>query len=625
LTLQGSSEAVALFVDRARTSDPGFALTASNASVIATLVRRLDGLPLAIELAAARIRLLPPDALLARMDRQLPMLTGGGRDVPERQQTMRNTIGWSYHLLSPVEQAIFRRLSIFRAGCMLETAEKVLRVSGDLDDIAILDGLTALIDSSLLHRTMEEGLPPRLTMLATVREFGLEQLVEHGEEAAAREAAYRAWYIDLARKGEPWRGVETEVEDLDLLESEHDNLRSALDWLITQDRIQEAMDLAGSLWFFRWLRGHYAETRDQLESLLQHPLGQVRTVARAKALTGIGVVAFHQGDTQRSGDVLDEAIGILREAGDQRYLAMALMCSGVTYFRTGRIDMAEAQTRESLAIASSLRWDVAVQGAMCNLGLIAELLGREEEARCLMDEHVALARSSHDVWGLALGLSNKGARSMRDGDLDRAEEYLEEAKVLFTALKDKRDLPVTYWTLADIARQRGDLEKASDTMHQALNVAREIGDWPAYASCLTGLGWILNASGDTDVALRLVHEAAGIHREANDPLGLASSLDLVAEIAATEGDAARAAWCHGVVDRILEEHGVARTDMFPHEYESRIRFLKQALGEPGWRRHWTAGHNQDVEDALEISLSWEPPQSDGLPSDGLGGSSTASR
>jgi predicted ATPase/DNA-binding XRE family transcriptional regulator len=597
-------DAVALFVDRARAVHPEFRLTTPDILVVADLVMRLEGLPLAIELAAARTRIMSPDALLARMDRQLPLLTGGGRDVPERQQTMRDAIAWSYDLLSPKEQAIFRRLSIFRAGCTLEAAERVLGVAGDLSDIDILDGLAALVDSSLLQRRQPEGSPARFVMLAAVREFGLEQLAAQGEEEATREAAYRRWYLHLASRAEPHSATDGEAEWLELLEREHDNFRSALSWLIDRDRIEDALDLAGELWFFRWIRGHYAEAREQYEDLLRHPRGQGRTLARARSLTGLGVVSLHQGDSERSREALDEAISISRALGERPMLAMALLCSGTTWLRTGHLDEAEADTSECHAIAKEIRAIPLQESALSNLSTLAGLRGEEDTSRALLHQQFELACSIKETWGMAIGLANLGILSQRDGNLDLAEEQVEEAARLFIELKDKRDLPAAYRTLADIARMRGDLDKATSRLEQALDVSRDMGDRPMIAQCVAGIGKIALLRGAYDVAKRLARESIQGHREVGDDVSVTDGLYLLAEICAAEGDPANAARYLGVIDRALEERGAVRMKLSPEEHATFVTSLKTSLGEPGWRKHWSAGYREDVRYALNIGLDW---------------------
>jgi predicted ATPase/DNA-binding XRE family transcriptional regulator len=596
------TDAVALFVDRARAADADFVLTEDNADAVVDLVRRLEGLPLAIELAAARTRILPPDALLARMDRQLPLLVGGNRDAPARQQTMRDTIAWSYDLLSPTEQAIFRRLSIFRAGCTLEAAERVLAAVGDLSDIDILDGLTSLVDSSLVQRRQPEGSPARFVMLATVREFGLERLAVQGEEEATREAAYRTWYLDLASKAEPSTAPAGMVEWLELLENEHDNFRSAISWLVEHDRIDEALGLSGELWFFRWLRGHYAEARAQYEELLRHPLGKAPTVARGRTLIGLGVIALHQGDSERSLESIGEAIEILRVVEDQRLLSMAHLCIGNTYLRTGHLDEAEEHTRTCYSLAIPIEARAMEESALANMSLIALSRGQPDKARQLLGQQVAVARATDETWGLSLGLLHLGIYAMQDGDLDRAQEQVEEATGLMTALKDRRDLPLAYRTQADIARQRGELENATSLLEQAYQVARDMGDRLTIAQCLRDLARLVHLQGDNGAAKNLITNATHTYLEIGDDVGAVECLELVADIAAAEDDAAHAAWCIGAVDRMREENGFARTDRTPGEHTGRVERIVKALGEPGWRKHWTAGYREDVQIALDSGL-----------------------
>lgn len=599
-------DAVALFVDRARAVHPEFRLTSPDTLVVADLVMRLEGLPLAIELAAARTRIMSPDALLARIDRQLPLLTGGGRDVPERHQTMRNTIAWSYDLLSPAEQAIFRRLSIFRAGCTLDAAEKILVSAGDLREEDVLDGVQSLVASSLLRRRQEDGAQARFVMLVAVREFGLEQLAAHGEEEVTREAAYQAWYRPLARKAQTWTTPRGQAAWLQLLESEHDNLRGVLSWLIDRDRIEDALDLSGDLWFFRWIRGHYAEARNQFQDLLRHPLGQARTRARGKALVGLGVVSMHQGDSNCSFEALREAKGIFRELEDFQHLSLALLCYGTAYLMTSQVDDAERFIEEALTVAIRIGDRVLESSALTNLQIIAEIRGDLDRSRSIMDRVVSLTRSTGETWGLSIALGNLGFHAMQDGNLDRAEAYTAEALELVLDLGDKRDLPVIYLTLSDIARLQGDLPRAKSMLDAAFQVARDIGDLIQIARCTLGRARLAIMEGDADHALPLVREASRLYREIGDDVCAVECLDLVADIATSKDDFAHAAWCLGAVDRTHENRGMKRVETSPGEHAMRVKVLVEALGEPGWRRHWRAGFRHDANSALEKGLAWTP-------------------
>ena len=298
----GQTAAVRLFVDRVRAVKPDFALSEANAPAVVEIVRRLDGLPLALELVAARARVLSPAALSVRLDRRLPLLTGGAQDLPERQRTLRDTIAWSYDLLRPNEQTLFRRLGVFAGGCTLEAAETV----ADLDEpFDVLEGMTALLDASLLQ-SEEQDAEPRYTMLATIREFALERLSESGEEPATRDRHAR-FFLDLAERAGPEIIETADPTLLDVIDREHDNLRAALAWSRDTGDHDTLLRLAGALAFFWYYRGYLNEGQRWLDQALETPPDDAAPRPRAWALTASGMLANVCGETDRATALLTES------------------------------------------------------------------------------------------------------------------------------------------------------------------------------------------------------------------------------------------------------------------------------------------------------------------------------
>jgi len=300
----GASEAVRLFVDRALAVRPDLTLTAETAPMVAEICRRLDGLPLAIELAAARIKILSPAALQARLERRLPLLVGGGRDLPARQQTMRAAIGWSHDLLSPEQQMLFRRLAVFVGGFGLEAAEAVV----GLDIDALLEGIASLTDESLLRRNEQDGDEPRFTMLETVREYGLEQLTASGDEAAMRRA-HAAWVTQLAES--TWHGADAKADAawLNRVEADHDNVRAALVWLEQSGNAEALLRLAGALWPFWHRHSHRLEGRGWLDRALDAVRGtDVPAAARVRPLYGAAYLARNRGDYEPATELAAECL-----------------------------------------------------------------------------------------------------------------------------------------------------------------------------------------------------------------------------------------------------------------------------------------------------------------------------
>src|SRR5947209_8264900 len=311
---------VALFVERALALKPDVQLTAANAHAIAEICARLDGLPLAIELAATRIKLLPPQALLARLGSRLQMLTEGARDVPERQQTLRNAIKWSYDLLSTNEQRLFRRLSVFVGGCTLAALEEVCEALGDVAT-NVLEGVASLIDKNLLQQVEDVNGEPRLVMLETIREYGLECLAasEEAGEAEATRLAHANYYLQLAEETEQKLRSAQQVIWLEQLEREHDNLRTALRWLVEREEVEMALRLGGAMCQFWAMRGHLSEGRQPWDGIVSGSnLETVSMRVRAKALNGAGVMAYTQGDFVHAKVLCQESLELFRKLGNRR-------------------------------------------------------------------------------------------------------------------------------------------------------------------------------------------------------------------------------------------------------------------------------------------------------------------
>jgi predicted ATPase/DNA-binding CsgD family transcriptional regulator/DNA-binding XRE family transcriptional regulator len=394
-----AAPAVRLFVQRAGEASPAFELTQTNAAGVAAICRRLDGLPLALELAAAWTKVLPPTTLLARLDHALPLLAGGPRDLPQRQQTMRETVAWSYQLLAPEEQALFRRLAVFAGGFTLEAAEVVAPAAGVLS-LGALEGIASLIDQSLLRPV---GAPnsgdPRFEMLETVREYGLERLAESGEEDAVRRAL-ATWCLELCERAEPRMYVPEAPAWLARLDAERDNLRAALAWSIDQDEAELALRLAGD-YFWLWLRRHPAEGRGWLERALAAPL-DVAPAARAKALFALGTLAFWvEADYQRSEPMIEESLAIFRRVGERRGEAEALFQLGHQTWATGNLDRASSLSDEGTALAQEIGAADIASAIQVSRGLIARDRGDSEQAKRLLEEALAGFRRIGFTWSAA--------------------------------------------------------------------------------------------------------------------------------------------------------------------------------------------------------------------------------
>jgi predicted ATPase len=377
--------AVALFVDRATASRPDFALTTDDAHAVVAICQRLDGLPLAIELAAARVKVLPPAALLARLEKRLPLLTGGGRDLPARQRTMRDAIAWSYDLLGPEEQSLFTRLSVFVGGFTLDAAEAVAAPDADR---SVLDGVAALVEQSLLRQVPGFGDEPRYQMLETVREYGLERLDVSSEGQASR-SRHATFYLALLQRADP-DVLDSTAEQawLDVIDRDHDNVRAALSWSWGTGQHDTLLRLAGGLVWWWYYRGHLSEGRHWLRRALQTTPDEGAPRLRAWALTGSGLLAHVCGEPDRAAELLTASFDWWERSGVARGSAIARSLLGGVRLSQGQYDQAAALFAANEAYLREAGDETWLGHARFHLGVIAWVRGDNAGARGLLREAI---------------------------------------------------------------------------------------------------------------------------------------------------------------------------------------------------------------------------------------------
>jgi predicted ATPase len=535
--------AVALFVERAQAVAPRFAVTADNAAAVAGICARLDGLPLAIELAAARVKVLSPAALLARLDHSLQVLTGGPKDVPTRQQTLRSTIDWSHQVLQPPAQALFRRLAVFRASCTIEAVEAVCDFGQDLG-IDVLEGLGALVDHSLLRRVDGADSEPRFEMLATIREYALERLVARGEETPTRRA-HAAFSLVLAEEG--GRGIcgpEPAVW-LARFDLELDDLRAALDYLIAEGNAEWATRLVTALLPYWRRRGLLVEGRERFTAALG--LAGASTRTRAQALYAASLLTGEQGDGPTTRRLLDESVALYRDQGDERAALVAL---------------------NALAVACQLMGDLAA-------------------ARMHLESVLREARRLDDADTVARALNNLGSVAHATGELAEARRAYEECRVVF---EERGDRIGTAWALnqgGDVARDAGDRAEAGALYTDSLRIFREVGDADGTATALADLARLSREDGDLLQARACCREALGIGSIGRR--AVVRVLEELAALAAASGEAERAlvlfAAAAGLRNRLGMPAPVTKRRWMWQVIEDQRTLLGN--GAPGaWSRGW---------------------------------------
>ncbi|HKS30574.1 MAG TPA: protein kinase [Pyrinomonadaceae bacterium] len=467
--------AVALFVTRAAAVKPGFTLNDENARAVTEICARLDGLPLAIELAAARVKLLSPHAILNRLESGLKLLTGGPRDLPARQQTMGAAISWSYDLLEADERRLLNRLSVFAGGCRLEDAEQVCGTGATGLRIEVLDGMSSLVDKSLLLQKEQADGETRLRLLEVVREYAQEQLDESGE-ALEFKRRHADFFLALAEKAEPELVGKQQQAWQNRLDEEHDNLRSALQWLIKQEP-ERGLRLAGALWRFWFTRGHYTEGRRWLEAALESAPHEASS-SRAKALYGAGNMAYLLADLEAARKLYHDCFEVSRESGDRLYVAQALNGLGTVARFQGDFTAARSLYEECLTISRELD-DIRLIGiALCNMGGMASEQGNPAAARPLIEEALALDRQANNKGGMTIKLFNLGEATYRAGDFDASRDYYRECLILAREVGNKRVLGGALDGFAALATKEGEWERAAQLCGAAESLHEAIGYEP---------------------------------------------------------------------------------------------------------------------------------------------------
>ena len=518
---------IRLYMQRAQAANSQFTITTENAPAVIELCQRLDGLPLAIELAAARVSLLPPEAMLSRLGNRLALLTGGARDLPDRQRTLRATLDWSYGLLDAAERLLFARLAVFVGGWTIEAAEAVCDAGNEAE---ALHYVSALVDKSLVLQQATIQHPPRFTMLETVREYALERLKESGELERLRRR-HAGYFLELAEEAE--RALQGPLQGawLDRLEAEHDNLRAALAWSLSpQGDTEVGLRLTGALSHFWYVRGHHSESRAWLQSALERSSGA--TTARAKVLFGAGQLAWFQGELARANTLLKESLTLYKDLEDDAGAAYALLFLGRTAISQGDYGQGATLVEESLALFRQqgnvwgAAWALIVLGA----GALSE--GNVEWAAVKFEESLALYQNLGNVQGMALALLYLGRTAHMQEDDARSNKVLKESLALFKDLGDSRGLAEVLLELGRVAHTQGNNTRALALCRESLVLSRKLGDKSYIAFCLTSLAGAIQATGDAARAARLFEAAEMLLQSLDAVLDPGGSLQYDRDLAA---------------------------------------------------------------------------------------------
>ena len=561
-----ASPAVAFFLDRARAVKPDFDLTDENAAAVAGICRRLDGLPLAIELAAARVKLLSPQAMLGRLEKRLELLTGGAHDLPTRQRTLRDAIDWSYNLLEPSDRALLARLGVFAGGCSLEVADAVCGHQMNLGEV--FEGLASLVDKSLVRQSDGADGEPRFGLLETIREYALERLEAQGElDELHRRHAER--YLQLVVSAEPELTRANQALWLERLDEENDNIRAALSWTIASGEVGLGLQLAGALVRFWSTRGLMGEGRRWLAEALAASEG-VPTDTLAKAYFASGYAALGEGDFVPAKEAFERSLELAQEAGDRSAEAATLAQLAWLAMSAGQYEEASELAGKSTELATETGDKLTVAGALSTLAEIAAANDDYAEAIHLFERGLALRRGLGDKRLIANSLLRLGRAELTRGDDDRATELLEEGLGLARQVRDTWSISVAVANLGRVQlRTNGDPVRAYDLFVEGLKLARNRNDKRVAAECVQGL----------------------------------------AAVNAIEGRAREAARLFASAELLLETTGAA---LSPAEEAIRDQFLtplQTGLGEPAFATEWEAGRSLSPDEVLALALEGRPGHS----------------
>lgn len=590
-------DAIRLFVDRAVRVNSAFRLSRGTAPDVVEICRQLDGIPLAIEMAAARLRSFSAGEINSRLSDRFRLLTSGNRGALPRQQTLRAAIDWSYTLLSEPEQALFSRLCVFSEGWTREAVESICCDEA----LAVGDILTALVDKSLVVSEERHG-ATRFRLLESIRLYALECLEAAGQRRNIRDK-HLDYFLRFAETTRPLLVGPERAHWLSVLETEHDNLRQALAYCIEDPEAGErGLQLSASLWGFWCARGHLSEGRHVYRACLAHPGAQANSKARADALNGAGVLAFYQGDYATSRRLHEEGLAICRERADQKGIGFAVTNLGNVAAIQGEYASAYELYHEGLAIARAMENLPTVSTVLNNLGNIAKALGDYEGAFAFHSESLKIQRELGGRVGVANSLNNLGNLAEVRGDYDTARSLYAESLELHRELGPPTAEASNLASLGNVAFQKGDYPLARSLYEESLALRQKLGDRWGIAISLQGLGATASQQGDYRSAQALYRESLTLRQDLGDQPGMVESLDSLASLALKENERERAVCLWGVRSALAERIGSVLLPQKHEALEEILHALRGSLGEGAFQSLWQEGCTMTMEQALAYAL-----------------------
>ena len=621
-------EAVALFIERAQAMKPDFSVTNANAPAVAAICANLDGLPLAIELAAARVKHFSPHTLLARLEQGLSVLSGGPRDLPARQQTLRGAIAWSYDLLSPEEQKLFRHLAVFVDGWSLEAAEAICMARGGLAE-DMLEGMASLMDKSLLRQEEQAAGETRFWMLQTLREFGLEQLAKSGELEATRQA-HAEYNLRLAEEAQPSLQANEQGRWMARLEQEHENLRAALSWLLEQARVgreqskqraEQALRFCTALSWFWYIRGYSREGQHFLEQALVLR-ESVTTPVRAWVLDTAAHLAFILDDPERTDKLGSESLHLFRELGDKAGMADALFLLGAAAWAKGQYTLARPPVEEAASLYQEMGDQWKRGRCLTQLARISTVQGEYEQAQGLLEQSLALYRALGDKERLGWVLYLLARLLFLSGhDIAAASNLTEQSLTLLQEIDNPWERAYPLVLLGQLTLQRDDQAQARALFEESRSSFKEVGDHAGMAEALTGLASVATLQGDFVAAHDLYQECLPILQRIQYqeliPLCLEGLATVAAELGTNpslqrdfastasrsgalqgEGELLWAAHLWGAAEALREAIGTPIPPVYRLAHERAVAKARTQFGNETFARAWAEGRTMTPEQAM---------------------------
>ena len=595
--------AVALFLQRAHTVNADFQLTDANAAAVASICLRLDGLPLALELAAARTKLLSPQELLVRLEDPLAVLTDGPRDLPVRQQTLRNTLHWSCQLLSASEQQLFRLLSVFVGRFTLEAAEAVSASKMAIDaEYHFLDGITSLISKSLVLTIQQEGEPSRLFLLETIREYGRECLETSGEMERVR-SAHAEYYLSLAEEAEQHLSGPQQARWLACLERDHSNLQAALQWFLDQAEqgasCEMALRLATALGEFWLIRGHGSYGRIALERVLANSEGAPAQYL-AKGFATAGLIASGQGDFDQAEAWIAKSLALSRQLGNTRGEARALRELGNVAMLRGENTRAQALLEGGLTLFRELGDTLGISDSLLTQADVLLIQGKYTRASSLLEESLAFYRKAGPVAMVSQSLNLLASAVFYQGDVLRAQALLGESLALAREAGDKDSIAYALMLIGLVHLIQGETRSARALLEEGLDLAR-VGGWrERMAWGIYGLGWTAFFENRYETARSLFEEGLALVHAVGNQVFLAFYLEGLASVSAFQGQRAQAARLWGAVEGLRKALDAPVPTVMQRTYEQLRQQVQCQLGEEAFNTLWDQGRTMTHEQVLTI-------------------------